>query len=223
MAVRGHGQSAGCARREAFVHLEGNGPCGTRARCRTALRVVFAALSEWAKGKTWCHFDSEGRLGKCGRRAPAGVCEREGKWLVRHARRGPHSAGRFCWLAVCGAERQDVVAFWLCGAAARVPQALAGFCLCARPQGSALPGVRQGCQGNGSSRWEGRTACAWWAIVHSGPPPPCGQVVGERLFRVASSTGLGGFCPRHGETLVGVGTSAKRCPSGQRCGVFLTW
>ena len=127
MAVRGHGQSAGCARREAFVHLEGNGPCGTRARCRTALRVVFAALSEWAKGKTWCHFDSEGRLGKCGRRAPAGVCEREGKWLVRHARRGPHSAGRFFWLAVCGAERQDVVAFWLCGAAARVPQALAGF------------------------------------------------------------------------------------------------
>ena len=116
LAVRGHGQSAGCARREAFVHLEGSGPRGTRARGRTALRVVFAARSEWAKGKTWCHFDFEGRLGKCGSRAPAGLCERGGKWLVRHARRGPHSAVRFllaCGLRLRNAGRGSLWA--LCG------------------------------------------------------------------------------------------------------------
>ena len=93
---------------------------------------------------------------------------------------------------------------------------------CARPDGLALPGGWQGCQGNGPSRAEGRKACAWWAFVHSGPPPPCGQGVGERLFLLASLAGLGGFCPRLGETLVGVVASAKRSSIGQRCGVFLS-
>ena len=39
LALRGRRQSAGCARREAFLHLEANGLFGTRAEGRTAFRV----------------------------------------------------------------------------------------------------------------------------------------------------------------------------------------
>ena len=166
MTARGVEESAGGARPQAFVNVEGSGSCGTRAQVRTALGGFLGSRFAAAKGRTWWPFCFLGRQPECHRRSQA--------------------------------------------------------FLCARPDFLALAGGRQGCQGNAPSRAEGRKACARWALVHSGPPPPCGQVVGEGLFLLASPAGLGGFCPTQGEALVGVVASAKRTSIGQRCGVFLS-